>query len=121
MTPFEERDVPVEHPTSIASLALEKGLINDIDLAEALRVQQARLPLGQILLALGKLTQSQLDELLFEQRIRRGERISYEEKRQHERNKIQRSIRGLRDTFLDAGSSARNLALFVRNQIDSVK
>jgi hypothetical protein len=62
---------PYKDPTSIGNLAIAKGYATREQVADALRKQEERLPLGKILLEQGVLTEPQLDELLIEQEIKR--------------------------------------------------
>ncbi len=111
-------DVPPEsNPDSIGNLAIEKGYITTDDLAEALKVQRERMQLGQILLEMyreskGKrgLSEEQLECLLLEQRLRKGEKISHDDLRRHERKKLHRRIGAVTGTFKNMGAEARNLA-----------
>lgn len=110
--------VSQEHPDSIGNMAVERGYITTEDLAEALRVQRERMKLGQILVELGKLSEEQLECLLLEQRIRRGERISADEMRRHERKKLHRRIGAVSGAFKGMGAQARNLVGSVNGRLE---
>ena len=104
-------DVPPEsNPNSIGHMAIEKGYITTDDLAEALKVQRQRMRLGTILVDMGKLSEEQLGDLLLEQRIRTGEKVSHEELHRHERKKLHQRIGAVTGAFQSMGSEARSLA-----------
>lgn len=109
---------PSENPDSIGNLAIEKGYITTDDLAEALRVQRERMKLGQILVDLGKLSEEQLDCLLLEQRLRKGEKVSHDDLRRHERKKLHRRIGGVTGAFKGMGEDARSLASSVTKSMN---
>ncbi len=60
-----------DDPSSFGNIALEWRVINEVDLQEALMHQEARQPLGDILIALGKITAFERDQILLEQEKRR--------------------------------------------------
>jgi hypothetical protein len=62
---------PFIDPDSFGNIALEKHYITKEDLILALEKQNARLPLGEILVECGKLTDTQKEEILMEQERRR--------------------------------------------------
>lgn len=96
--------------TSIGNLAVAKGWISKEDLEKALLVQREKLRLGEIFVDLKLLTEEQRDELLFEQRRRRGYKIPIEELRAFEREKLQRRLEGLKAGFREASKHAKNFA-----------
>lgn len=106
---------PAEDPDSFGNLAVEKGYITHDDLQEALSVQ--REPIGEVLVRLGKLTEEQLECLLLEQRVRKGEKISADEMRQHERKKLRRRIGAVTNVFQSMGDDARRLASSVTENV----
>lgn len=108
--------VPAEDPDSFGNLAVEKGYITRDDLEQALTVQTERL--GEVLLRMGKLTEEQLECLLLEQRTRKGEKISAEELRKHERKKLRRRIGAVTNVFEDMGNEARGLASSVTESMN---
>ena len=62
---------PVRDPLSFGNLAMELQFITPDELNEALLKQEQRLPIGEILVQLGKISEYQRDEILLEQRLRR--------------------------------------------------
>lgn len=98
------------NPLSIGNLAVELGYCTPTDIEEALKVQRERLKLGQILVDLGKLTEDQLADLVIEQRIRKGEKVSTDELRRHERSKFHRRVVAITDGFRRAGNEAKETA-----------
>jgi hypothetical protein len=65
-------DDPFEDPASFGNIAIELRYIKKEDLLEALKKQEARLPLGEILVGMGRLTAWQRDQILLEQEARRA-------------------------------------------------
>lgn len=106
------------NPISIGKLAVERGYITADDLTEALQVQRERTKLGQILVGLGKLSEEQLECLLLEQRIRKGETVSVDEMRRHERKKLRRRIGAVTGVFKGMGDEARDLASSVTESMN---
>lgn len=97
---------PEEDPNSIGNLAVELRFITEETLKKAIRTQKERMRLGEILLDMKVITSDQLAELLFEQRLRRGE-ASREEIRKFERIRQQRGLRSLTTHFQEAAESVR--------------
>lgn len=62
---------PYHDPTSIGNLAVQKGYATRAQVLTALKSQEERLPLGEILVEQGILTAGQLEDLLMEQEIMR--------------------------------------------------
>ena len=62
---------PYLDPTSIGNLAIQKGYATLEQVSAAIKKQEERQPLGVILMEQGVITESQLDELLIEQEIKR--------------------------------------------------
>jgi hypothetical protein len=62
---------PYKDPTSIGNLAITKGYATRVQVLNALRKQEVRLPLGEILVEDGVLTIGQLEELIMEQEMLR--------------------------------------------------
>ena len=112
-TPKEIVEKAKVDPNSIGNLAIEMGWCTPADIEEAMNVQRGRPRLGQILVDLGKLTEEQRIDLLIEQRLRKGEKVSSEELRQHERMKFRRRIVGIKEGFREAGTEAKNTATTV--------
>jgi hypothetical protein len=100
---------PESDPSSIGNLAIELGYITTDELRAAVNVQQQRLPLGRILVEMGKLTEEQLDDLLFEQKVRRGEIKDKEAIMQYQRLKMRRKMVQLKDGFKEMGASTKRL------------
>lgn len=63
---------PFVDPFSIGNLAISQGYATAEQIAEAVREQQERLPLGEILISRKILTTDQLDSLLHIQRVERA-------------------------------------------------
>lgn len=100
-------------PNSIGNMALAKGWITEEDLREALTVQRERFKLGEILVELGKLSAEQRDELLIEQRLARGEKVTSTELHKFERSKLHNRVKTLKTRFQEVGAEARELAVSV--------
>lgn len=101
---------PEEDPSSIGNLAIEKKYITRQDLDDAVKIQNRKAYLGEILLAMGKLTQVQLDELLTDQKIRRGEITDPDEIRLFERSRMKRRLCEFKKVFSDAGENSQVMA-----------
>lgn len=99
--------VPETDPSSIGNLAIELGYITLDELRVAVRVQQQRLPLGRILVDMGKLTEEQLDDLLFEQQVRRGEIKDKTVITQRQRAKMRRKMTQIKDGFKEMGAETK--------------
>jgi hypothetical protein len=98
-------------PSSIGNLAIEQGLITQDELEKALEVQRQKIPkLGEIMIEIGMVTEEQRDELLFEQRRRRGQKISTEELLGFERRKMRHRLEGLKAGFREATEHAKTFA-----------
>jgi len=91
--------IPEEDPNSIGNLAIELGYITLAELREAVQIQQQRLPLGKILIGMGKLTEDQLKDLLLEQAVRRGEITDREAIRRHQRSKMRHKMSQIKTGF----------------------
>ena len=102
---------PKDDPTSIGNIALEAEFITQEDLDEALIVQEARLKLGKILVDLGKITQSQLKDLIFEQKVRRGEVTDKKAILQFRRKLFKENLCAIREEYKEAGKEARQFAV----------
>lgn len=113
MRSFSQRAIPngpSSDPNSIGNMAVEKGYITSSDLDAAVRIQQERLPLGRILVDMGKITDDELSDLLFEQKVRRGEIRDVEVITQHERLKMHRKIREVRSGLKEIKEDAKRAA-----------
>lgn len=118
LTPKPEPKKPVSpdsDPNSIGNLAVERGFITKTDLSGAVAVQQRRLPLGEILVEMGKLTKIQLEELLFEQRVRRGEIKDKQAIYRYERRRLEYRLSQVRDGFKEASTDLKNLTDHILN------
>jgi hypothetical protein len=107
---YSSSNGPSADPNSIGNMAVEKGYITSGDLEAAVSIQQERLPLGRILVDMGKLTDDDLNDLLFEQKVRRGEIEDVEIITQHERLKMHRKIREVRSGFKEIKEDAKRAA-----------
>lgn len=103
-------DPPESDPSSLGNLAVELGYITQDELKAAVSVQQARLPLGQILVDMGKLTTSQLEELLFEQKVRRGEIRDKAVLAQYERSRLHKKMGAIKDGFKEMRETTRSFS-----------
>ncbi len=126
-------EVPADiDPNSIGNMAIEKGWVTRAVLSEALRMQKKLLgedtgpiehsrwlQIGHILVDAGYITDEQRDELVMEQRIRKGEKISYEEMRCYEKRKLRRRINGVSERVKEAGTEARNFAALMATILGS--
>lgn len=63
---------PRQDPLSIGNLAIQKGYATQEQVQSAVKKQEARLPIGEILIEDGVLTSAQLEELLIEQEVLRS-------------------------------------------------
>lgn len=98
-------------PSSLGNLAIERGIISQEDLDRALDVQRQQVPkLGEVMIQIGMVTEEQRDDLLFEQRRRRGQKIATEELLAHERRKMRRRLEGLKAGFQEATEQAKAFA-----------
>jgi len=68
----EKKYDPYTDPDSFGNIAIEKSYITRDELLSALDKQEERLPLGEILISMGKLTAWQRDEILIEQEKRKA-------------------------------------------------
>jgi hypothetical protein len=105
--------LPEDDPTSIGNLAIERGYITSQDLLEAVMVQQKRLPLGEILVEMGKLTKDQLRDLIFEQQVRRGEITDKNQIIEFERQKMHRQLGKVREGFQEVRRELKKLSASV--------
>jgi len=101
---------PREDPSSIGNLAIELGYITRDELDAAVKVQQQRLPLGQILVDMGKLTTVQLEDLLLEQRVRRGEIQDRDVLMAHERSRLRRKMGEIKAGFREMGAETKRFS-----------
>lgn len=101
--------VPEADPSSIGNLAIELGYITMDELRAAVKVQQQRLPLGRILVEMGKLTEEQLEDLLFEQQVRRGEIRDRTAITQYQRKKMRRKMTQIKDGFKEMRVDTKRL------------
>lgn len=108
-------------PLWIGNLAVEFGFCTAAHIEEALKVQRERLRLGQILVDLGFLTEDQLADLVIEQRIRLGEKVSAEDLHRHERSKFRCRVRGITAGFRRAGDDAKYTAQSINACMATVK
>ena len=112
---------PGEDMASIGNLAIELGYITSVVLEDALKIQKRRLKLGEILIGIGAITRGQLEELLFEQRLRR-ERVSKMEIIKHEERKRRHRFQELEAVFKDATSHADKFIAAIKvDQLPPVK
>ena len=101
--------LPEEDPNSIGNLAVEKGFITQEDLTRAVTIQKERLPLGEILIDMGKLSRDQLEELLFEQDVRKGNVKDRKKILQFEKKKRHLRIQKMKDGFADVRQDIQKL------------
>jgi len=101
---FEEA---MEDPLSIGNLAVTNNIITQEDLTEAVNVQRKRLRIGQILIDMGKLSEPQLEELLLEQKIKRGEIDDSEAIIQFEQSRRRKRLKAMQKSFAEAGTQAK--------------
>lgn len=113
--------VPESDPSSIGNLAVELGYITMDELRTAVKMQQQRLPLGRILMEMGKLTEEQLEDLLFEQRVRRGEIKDKDLIRQHQRSKMRHKMTQIKDGFREMRAETKRLTDSLFNTAQAVK
>lgn len=91
---------PYRDPTSIGNLAVTKGYATRAQVLDALRKQEARLPLGEILVEGGVLTRGQLEDLIIEQEIMRrhlNKKQAVQFVRERKREKMREVSNDLRD------------------------
>lgn len=105
-----ETHMPEADPTSIGNLAVELGYITTDELMAAIHTQQQRLPLGRLLVDMGKLTEEELSDLLFEQKVRRGEIKNKDVITQRQRSKVRRQMGQIKTGFREMSSQTRQLA-----------
>lgn len=116
--PFEEAKLD---PYSLGNLALERGYITEDDLEAALKVQRERLQLGQLLVEMKKITQDQLDELLLEQKILRGEIKDQNVLIQFERRKKKSRLVAMREKFAEARADAESVTASITTTLLEMK
>lgn len=120
---FKKKSAPVVDPredvASIGNLAIELGFITPEVLEEALKIQKERAKLGQILVDMKAITAEERDELLMEQKIRRGE-IDKKGQIDFERKKKRRRIKALGLVFEEAASDARKFVASVNGEAKAV-
>ena len=99
---------PFHDPLSIGNLAISKGYATPDDVRSALKKQEQRLPLGEILVEDGILTRLQLEELLHEQRLMRAKNKNHATKMvlEHQRHRIQ----DMTDAFKDLTATVKEFA-----------
>lgn len=112
---------PEDDASSIGNLAIELGFITKEDLLAAILVQQTRLPLGEILIEMGKLNEDQLSELLFEQRVRRGEVKNEQQILEHQQKRKRRRLKQVQRGFREVREDSQKLADSLYDLVDSVK
>ena len=66
----------LEDSTSLGKIAIELGWVKQEDLELAVKYQENQLPIGQLLIDIGKITPEQRDALLLEQSRRRARNTS---------------------------------------------
>jgi hypothetical protein len=101
---------PMADPSSLGNLAVEMGYITHEELKSAVGVQQERLPLGQILMDMGKLTPPQLEELLFEQKVRRGEIRDKAILAQYERSRLRKKVGAIKEGFKEMRETTKSFS-----------
>jgi len=116
--PFAEAE---RDPNSLGNLALERGFITEADLDAALNIQKERLQLGQLLVEMGKLTMDQLEELLLEQKIRRGEVKDPNILIQFERRKKKGRLVAMRQRFAEARADAESVTASITTTLLEMK
>lgn len=90
--------------SSLGNLAVELGYCSEDELRRALRIQNERLPLGEILVEIGAIPRDYLDDLLIDQKVQRGE-VPRVEVVKHERSKKLKRLRELGQVFKEATSA----------------
>jgi hypothetical protein len=85
---------PYHDPTSIGNLAVQKGYATRAQVLTALKRQEERLPLGEILVEQGILTVGQLEDLLMEQEIMRR-RMTAKQAAQYVKSKRREQVKEL--------------------------
>lgn len=70
---FWKKSDPKKDPLSFGNLALALGAITESELQEALRIQERRLPIGEVLVQTGAMTPEDRDQVVLAQIRRRGE------------------------------------------------
>ena len=100
---------PYQDPTSIGNLAIEKGFATRVQVLNALRKQEVRVPLGEILVEDGVLTHGQLESLLIDQEILRG-RFNRKKAAQFIRDKKREKMREVSEGLRDFANSLSLIA-----------
>lgn len=90
---------PFHDPLSIGNLAISKGYATPEEVRSALKKQEQRQPLGEILVEDGVLTRVQLEELLHEQQLMRAKNRNHATKMvlEHQRHRIQDVTNAFKD------------------------
>lgn len=91
---------PKTDPTSIGNLAIAKGYATEDQVRQAVEFQETKMPLGEILVERGILTESQLEELLLDQEVMRQRMTDLEASKfffSRKREKMQEVTHGLQD------------------------
>lgn len=96
-------DPETDH-SSLGNLAVELGYCSEDELRRALRIQNERLPLGEILIEIGAISRDYLDDLLVDQKVQRGQ-VTRLEAVKHERSKKLKRLRELGQVFKEATSA----------------
>jgi len=104
---------PFSDPDSFGNIALEMRYITKEDLLNALKKQEQRLPLGEILVSMGKLAPWQKEEILFEQAARKA--ATSEEKVQVEISRQRNILRGMTSCMVDMQEVTSNFVSTVTN------
>jgi hypothetical protein len=110
-------DEPKEDPTSLGNIAVEAEFVTKEDLDEALAAQEAQLKIGQILVERGKITESQLKNLIFEQKVRRGEVTDKKEILKFRRSLFKENLCAIKEGYKEASQDARQFALTMTGKI----
>ena len=95
---------PESDKSSLGNLAVELGYCSDEELRRALRIQNERIPLGEILVEIGAISRDYLDDLLVDQKIQRGQ-VTRLEAMKHERSKKLKRLHELGQVFKEATSA----------------
>jgi hypothetical protein len=99
---------PLHDPLSIGNLAISKGYATPKQIMTALKKQEQRQPLGEILVEDQVLTRLQLEELLHEQDLLRSKNRNHATKLvlQHQRGRI----KDMREAFQDLNATVAKFA-----------
>lgn len=99
---------PFHDPFSIGNLAIVKGYATPEEVRAALKKQEMRQPLGEILVEDGVLTRIQLEEILHEQQLMRAKNRNHATKMvlKHQRGRI----KDMADAFKDLTATVKEFA-----------